>query len=418
MSIIKKNIGVPIGVHPSVGGAYEYEKFIIKLLNELGADGGFKITLLPRDLADVGKLADGLDIELRLGHASVKRIPESKKTYKDLPPSSYLSQSVVEREKPEIGLVGTDLDLNRHLKNMGIDALCCLSPGLTGPLSGLPYVAPIWDLMHRHFDYPEVTINHEQLYRDLININMIAKAKCIFAESNAGKDDIIRHYGGFVSTEKLKVVDILPCDYLESSSSVACSLRNEITELGKKRFFLYPAQYWAHKCHKTLILAASLLKQQGISDFRLVFTGSYGDRHRAANYLSLVKLVEEHNVSDLVQFLGFVEKQELDFLYRNALCLLMPSAFGPTNLPPLEALMRGCPVAVSSAYGMSQFLPFGVPLIDSNQVESWCDEMKLFLNDYQYRAAVYLEQSKNLHTRSLKNAVRQFSDVLKMLTAD
>jgi len=129
-------------------------------------------------------------------------------------------------------------------------------------------------------------------------------------------------------------------------------------------------------------------------------------------------LVEEHNVSDIVQFLGFVEKQELDFLYRNALCLLMPSAFGPTNLPPLEALMRGCPVVASRAYGMSEFLPFGVPLIDSSQVESWCNQMKLFLNDYRYKSAVYLEQSKNLQTRSLKNAVRQFSGVLEMLMVD
>jgi glycosyltransferase involved in cell wall biosynthesis len=272
--------------------------------------------------------------------------------------------------------------------------------------------------MHRHFDYPEVTANHERPYRDLTIINMIAKAKCIFAESNAGKEDIIRHYGGFISADKLKVVDILPCDYLQSSSFAACSLREELTELGKKRFFLYPAQYWAHKCHKTLILAASLLKQQGITDFRLVFTGSYSDRHRATNYISLLELVEEHNVSDIVQFLGFVEKQELDFLYRNALCLLMPSAFGPTNLPPLEALMRGCPVVASRAYGMSEFLPFGVPLIDSSQVESWCNQMKLFLNDYRYKSAVYLEQSKNLQTRSLKNAVRQFSGVLEMLMVD
>jgi glycosyltransferase involved in cell wall biosynthesis len=32
----------------------------------------------------------------------------------------------------------------------------------------------------------------------------------------------------------------------------------------------------------------------------------------------------------------------------------MPTFFGPTNIPPLEAMKLGCPVAVSNIYGMPE----------------------------------------------------------------
>ena len=43
-------------------------------------------------------------------------------------------------------------------------------------------------------------------------------------------------------------------------------------------------------------------------------------------------------------------------LYRHARGLVMPTFFGPTNIPPLEAFAVGCPVAVSSVYGMPEQL--------------------------------------------------------------
>ena len=34
--------------------------------------------------------------------------------------------------------------------------------------------------------------------------------------------------------------------------------------------------------------------------------------------------------------------------------MVMPSYFGPTNIPPLEAMLLGCPVAVSDKYAMPE----------------------------------------------------------------
>jgi glycosyltransferase involved in cell wall biosynthesis len=64
------------------------------------------------------------------------------------------------------------------------------------------------------------------------------------------------------------------------------------------------------------------------------------------------KLAGELGLTEQVHFKGFVPREELIALYRNAEALVYPSMFGPENLPPLEAFALGCPVVaarVSSA---------------------------------------------------------------------
>jgi glycosyltransferase involved in cell wall biosynthesis len=51
---------------------------------------------------------------------------------------------------------------------------------------------------------------------------------------------------------------------------------------------------------------------------------------------------------------GYMSTEELAWLYRHARALVMPTFFGPTNIPPLEAMAFGCPVAVSGVYGMPE----------------------------------------------------------------
>ena len=55
-----------------------------------------------------------------------------------------------------------------------------------------------------------------------------------------------------------------------------------------------------------------------------------------------------------VKILGFVSDENMIYLYKHAVGMVMPSYFGPTNIPPLEAMALGCPVAVSDKYAMPE----------------------------------------------------------------
>jgi glycosyltransferase involved in cell wall biosynthesis len=49
--------------------------------------------------------------------------------------------------------------------------------------------------------------------------------------------------------------------------------------------------------------------------------------------------------------LGFVNIEELKWLYQNSKCLVMPTFIGPTNMPLLEAAALNCNVACSDLPG-------------------------------------------------------------------
>jgi glycosyltransferase involved in cell wall biosynthesis len=57
-----------------------------------------------------------------------------------------------------------------------------------------------------------------------------------------------------------------------------------------------------------------------------------------------------------VHFLGFVERNVLVTLYRQALALTYVSWCGPENMPPLEAFALGCPVIATRIPGAEEQL--------------------------------------------------------------
>ena len=55
-----------------------------------------------------------------------------------------------------------------------------------------------------------------------------------------------------------------------------------------------------------------------------------------------------------VKILGYVLNEEMVWLYRHARAMVMPTHLGPKNIPQLEAIELGCPVATSRIYGLPE----------------------------------------------------------------
>jgi glycosyltransferase involved in cell wall biosynthesis len=207
-------------------------------------------------------------------------------------------------------------------------------------LQKLPYIMTVWDVCHRDSpEFPEVRQFNEFHATDWLYRNGLAGAFLVIADSDALADRIAGRYG--ISRDRLLTMPFAPAPLAarQYSSSMQDVLGKYQLEEG---YFFYPAQFWAHKNHIRIVQALSALKNAG-DERVVVFAG--GDQ---GNLPHVRGAIAELGVGNLVKVLGFVPHEDLRGLYEGCAAVVMPTYFGPTNLPPLEAWSIGKPLIYSS----------------------------------------------------------------------
>jgi glycosyltransferase involved in cell wall biosynthesis len=222
--------------------------------------------------------------------------------------------------------------------NKYVDVIYYPFPGCVFP--DFPYIYTLWDLGHLSmYSFPEVSMNNVFEERKLDHDHYPHRALMIFAESNAGKKDIIKYLK--INEERIKVIPLFPSGIVHDDVTAAKPLT-----LGAHTFFIhYPAQYWAHKNHFNLLIAFRKVIEK-YPDIKLILTGS--DK---GNKTYVQQLIKEYDLENHIIELGFVSNEELKWLYLNSQGLVMPTFLGPTNMPLLEAAELGCPIACSGLEG-------------------------------------------------------------------
>jgi glycosyltransferase involved in cell wall biosynthesis len=207
---------------------------------------------------------------------------------------------------------------------------------------GRPFVFTIWDLEHLEQPwFPEVSAGGEWELRQVFYSRYVPRATRIIVPNAAGREQVVRHF--HVRPERVLV---LPHPTPEFARRAAASPNHADGPAVPAPYLLYPAQYWSHKNHATLLRTLAQLPE-----YTLACVGS--DK----GYLEHVRGMADHlGVLDRVRFLGFVATDELAALYRRAHALVYLSFFGPENLPPLEAFALGCPVVQADVPGAREQL--------------------------------------------------------------
>ena len=150
---------------------------------------------------------------------------------------------------------------------------------------------------------------------------------------------VSQRYG--IDRVRCLAIPMSPSPFLQDESVVD---KNSVLERYnlEEGYFFYPAQFWSHKNHARILEALVLLREKRIN-LRLVLVGSdKGNREHIEN------LVARYLLNDQVRFLGFVPAEHMRGLYEGCAAVIMPTYFGPTNLPVLEAWMIGKPVVYSA----------------------------------------------------------------------
>lgn len=240
-------------------------------------------------------------------------------------------------------------------------------------LPDFPFVTTHWDIGHRStFTFPEVAEGTTFYDRENFYNYILPKALLILTESNAGRQELINYT--HLNPNRIKVVPLFAGD----SASVEPDSKRQQTilqqlKLEEKKYFYYPAQFWAHKNHYTLLKAFSLLKNK-YSDYKLVFSGS--DQGNL-NYIKQV--VNTLCLDDSIIFAGFLSNEAVNSLYNNTVAMVMPTLMGPTNMPLLEAMELGCPIICSDLPGHREELGDAAIYINPSSEEDISQAMETMI---------------------------------------
>jgi glycosyltransferase involved in cell wall biosynthesis len=90
-------------------------------------------------------------------------------------------------------------------------------------------------------------------------------------------------------------------------------------------------------------------------------------------------------VSAQVHVPGYVSDDELAALYAGATALVIPTFFGPTNIPVIEAWAHGCPVLTSDIPGIREQVGNAAILVEPRAVDALADAIHRLLTDAALR---------------------------------
>lgn len=202
------------------------------------------------------------------------------------------------------------------------------------------FITTVFDLCHRdNPEFPEVSNFGVFQAREDHFFKNLAQAFLIITESEHLSDLIVRRYG--IDRERCLAIPMSTSPFIHEEYSTAKEQVLKKYNLDEGYFF-YPAQFWAHKNHIRILEALLRLRNDDIL-YRAVFVGSdKGNQKHVENF------VVQNSLREQVRFLGFVPAGDMRGLYEGSAALVMPTYFGPTNLPPLEAWTARVPLIYSS----------------------------------------------------------------------
>jgi len=308
-------------------------------------------------------------------------------------------------------------NFEKFLEKLNIDLIYfCTQSLYASYLETINYIFTVFDLAHQDFpEFPEVSnfrIFHE---REVVFKKNLQRAVAVLTESELGKKNLISKY----NLEKNRIY-VSPLGLRENFSLIKknnnLDSKKKFINIKRKYnlkfdYIFYPAQFWAHKNHIYILKALKILEKKEKINLCAIFSGS------DQGNLSYIKyMTKKMNLEHRVRFAGFVADEELPLLYSQSIALVMPTYFGPTNIPPLEAFKLNVPVLYSNLPGLREQVGKAAMLIDLKKPESLADNLKKLLNSKKLKnyltaqGRLRLKQldSKKNNTNNLKKIIKNY----------
>ncbi|MCW3463970.1 glycosyltransferase [Chitinophaga nivalis] len=331
----KPTIGIITNGFISWGGGVDFIKMVIR---GLAATGKFNLAILVPDHSTLPERKENR-----------KQNKRNKLLYRLGLRRDYIDTNAGVNEFREFRATMPVLDY--HVYDGGLESVIekngiqLLIPSIQPlkPTVTIPWIGYLYDFQHKylaHFFSEEERANRDIHFRD-----MLATAKTVIVNSHAVKNDA----NTFFPQDHARIVN-LPFTPMFHQGLLA----GNFAELKQKynlpeKYFIISNQFWQHKSHITAFRALKEVLDSIPEKVSIVCTGATSDNRHAAYFEELQAEIHAMGITQQVQFLGYISKEDQVQILQHAIALIQPTLFegGPGGGATYDAIAIGQQAIIS-----------------------------------------------------------------------
>ena len=403
----KINLGVLFDQKPESGGGYQQQINQILLLKKLS-----NLKVYVTDKKNIKNLAkyslNTVHIKPTITNRIVSIIKKIiiikrnyiKSSYKPSALNNFIHKVLLNLESVN--------NIEENIAKDDVELFYFLSPSIfANNFKRINYIFTIWDISHiEQFEFPEVA-NSISYRREWIN-QASKKAIAVIIDSELAKKRIGQQYN--IIDSRLYVMSHSPSTFTNINKidykKNYVDIKNKYKI--KNPYIFYPAQFWAHKNHSYIIKSISILERKYGYKLDVIFSG-----YNLGNLSFLKSVVSELGLSKRIHFIGFADDNLMPYLYRQSIALVMPTYFGSTNIPPLDAFALEVPVIYSDLPGLRSQVNKAALLINLKSYDSLVLALKKIIEQPALRKKLIGEGKKMLALINDDKRIQIFEEIIQ-----
>lgn len=297
------------------------------------------------------------------------------------PPRLPISEGIrIVPSTTPIASIGQQTTLPLLFRRLGADVVLATHPLAATLFSPCPAVAVILDVYPLRFPHQfprRVSLYYRTVFRS------IALRRRLIAISEATKRDAIRYL--HVPAASVTVTPLAADEHFRPlptgpSRSVVLERYGVASP-----YVLYHGNKRPHKNVVGLVRAFAQVRRH-VPGLRLVITGRDIPGDREGDQTEIRREVRALGITDSVVFTGYVDDQDLPWLYSAAEVTAVPSLIEGFGLPALESMACGTPVVATSAGSLPEVVGDAGILVEPGRTDALAEGITRLLLDRDQRA--------------------------------
>ncbi len=257
------------------------------------------------------------------------------------------------------------------------------------------------------FKYPEFHPKARRDYMFKAVSKSLRRADIIITDSQFIRAEMIE-FSGF-DPSRVLVIPLAASKEFHPRIQYECQAILNKFHLNYKSYMLYAGTVEPRKNLKSLLDAYDLLPETFRKNTPLVIAGYRGWRSD-----DIHERLKKASSAGWAKYLGFIDSEDLPFLYSSAKTFVYPSVYEGFGLPVLEALASGVPVVCSNASSLPEVAGDAALMCHHADVNTLFQMLIESAEDEAWRASAITKGLQHAQSFSWQRTVDQTLDAYKL----